>query len=120
MSRVIWLALDVLNALFFAITFFICYRLYRRGLAQFQRERERLVRVIADHLDALGLELIEAKVEPFGPWIMKSALQRVFRINVARKDGTTATGWVRLGGFFTGLRDGQIECRWDPAGERRG
>lgn len=63
-------------------------------------------------------EIVEAKrpfikISPFG-WTTGKG-QVLFKVTVRKRirDGATRSGWVRCGGFWTGLWSDQVEVRWD-------
>ena len=48
-----------------------------------------------------------------GPFFLRSSeRQEVFRVTVADGSGKTRRGWVRCGGFFSGLLRNRADVRW--------
>lgn len=51
-----------------------------------------------------------------GPFLWASSKsQAVYRVKVRTHDGQIRWGWVRCGGWISGLFSDQIEVRWDAA-----
>ncbi len=49
-----------------------------------------------------------------GPFFWTSSDQQtVYYVTVETADGGTRNGWVRCGGWFTGMLSDQVDVRWD-------
>jgi hypothetical protein len=44
---------------------------------------------------------------------MSSNAQAVYRVKVRTRDGRLRRGWVRCGGWLSGVLSDQVDVRWD-------
>ena len=58
-----------------------------------------------------GLELLRADFRMFrkGPYMWSSRGQAVFRVEVRDREGRTRQGWVRCGGWWSGVASDKVE-----------
>jgi hypothetical protein len=78
---------------------------YRRALQQVEHWAQ-----------ANGYQLVNTQLRLFrlGPYMwLSSRAQMVFRFQVLDNDGQKHSGFVRVGGFFTGALSHQVDVIWD-------
>jgi hypothetical protein len=60
------------------------------------------------------LEACECRWLRRGPYLwMSSNAQAVYRVKVRTRDGRLRRGWVRCGGWLSGVLSDQVDVRWD-------
>jgi len=80
--------------------------------AQIRRSQQLLQKWATEN----GYQLVQAQARPFpirSPFSWSSKNQRVYQVVVQDEQGNERGGWLRLGGYSSGLLSDQVEVRWD-------
>jgi hypothetical protein len=81
-------------------------------IAQITRSQQLLQKWATEN----GYQLVQAQARPFpirSPFSWSSKNQRVYQVVVQDEQGNERGGWLRLGGYSSGLLSDQVEVRWD-------
>ena len=81
-------------------------------IAHIKRSRQLLQKWATEN----GYQFVQVQARPFpikSPFSWTSKNQRVYQVVVQDEQGYERCGWLRLGGYSSGLLSDQVEVRWD-------
>ena len=82
------------------------------AVAQIKRSQQLVQKWATEN----GYQLVQAQARPLpikSPFSWTSKNQRVYQVVVQDEQGYERGGWLRLGGYSSGLLSDQVEVRWD-------
>lgn len=103
---------DLLPSLIIILTFFGA--IAGAHVLEHRRAKAMLLGwAVRNTYEIVGAQRPLIKISPFG-WTTSKG-QVLFKVVVRKRirDGVTRSGWVRCGGFWTGLWSDDVEVRWD-------